>query len=64
MKYLIKTAEEQRWTIWYVADADSADEAEKMVKNGEWNKASEVDGEYDETTYREILEIEPYNENA
>lgn len=32
MKYLVKIAEEQRWTIWYVAEADSADEAEEMVK--------------------------------
>lgn len=63
MKYLIKTAEEQQWTIWYVAEADSADEAEEMVKNGEWDKAYEIDGEYDETTYREIVEIEPYNED-
>ena len=35
MKYLIKATEEQQWTIWYVAEADSADEAEEMVKNGE-----------------------------
>jgi len=63
MKYLIKATEEQLWTIWYVAEADSADEAEEMVKNGEWDKAYEIDDEYDETTHREILEIEPYNED-
>lgn len=63
MKYLIKATEEQQWTIWYVAEADSADEAEEMVKNGEWDKAYEIDGEYDETTHREIVEIEPYNDD-
>lgn len=63
MKYLIKAAEEQIWTIWYVAEADSADEAEEMVKNGEWDKAYEIDDEYNETTHREILEIEPYNDD-
>jgi len=63
MKYLIKVTEEQRWTIWYVAEADSADEAEEMVKNGEWDKAYEIDNEYNETTHREILEIEPYNDD-
>ena len=63
MKYLIKATEEQRWTIWYVAEADSADEAEEMVKNGERDKAYEVDDEYNETTYREVVEIEPYNED-
>ena len=63
MKYLIKATEEQRWTIWYVAEADSADEAEEMVKNGEWDKAYEIDDEYNETTHREILEIEPYNDD-
>lgn len=62
MKYLIKATEEQQWTIWYVAEADSADEAEEIVKNGEWDKAYEVDCEYNETTYREVEEIEPYNE--
>ncbi len=64
MKYLIKVTEEQQWTIWYIAEADSADEAEKMVKNGEWDKAYEIDGEYDETTYREVVEIEPYNDGT
>lgn len=63
MKYLIKTTEEQRWTIWYVVEADSADEAEEMAKNGEWNKIYDIDNEYNETTYREILEIEPYDED-
>ena len=63
MKYLIKATEEQQWIIWYVAEADSADEAEEMVKNGEWDKAYEIDDEYNETTHREILEIEPYNDD-
>ena len=62
MKYLVKAAEEQQWTIWYVAEADSADEAKEIVKN-KWGKAYEIDDEYNETTHREILEIEPYNDD-
>lgn len=63
MKYLVKATEEQRWTIWYVAEADSGDEAEEAVKNRELDKVYEIDDEYNETTHREILEIEPYNDD-
>ena len=59
MKYLVKTTEDQVWTTWYAVEADSADEAKKKyVDEGEI-----YDEEYDYTNGREVLEIEPYNED-
>ncbi len=58
MKYVVKANEEQSWTTFYLVDAESGDEAESKVNRGEWDE--ELDSEYNETTYREIFEIEPY----
>lgn len=60
MKYVVKAIEEQSWTVWYLVEAESGDEAKSKVYGGEWDE--ELDNEYNETTYKEVIEMEPYNE--
>lgn len=63
MKYLIKTIELETWTHWYTVEADSGDEAMERFKKGDWLHIVDFEEEYEETTDREIVDIEPYGED-
>lgn len=60
MKYLVRTREEELWSMEYVVEADSADDAEDLALSGDY---LDLYDEYLETTSREVLEIEPINED-
>jgi len=61
MKYLVRTREEELWSMEYIVEADSGDDAEDLVLSGDYLDL--INDEYLETTYREVLEIEPINED-
>ena len=63
MKYIVRSRETEVYDFRYIVEADSADEAEQKVKDAQWEDVETIDDEYQETVDREILEIEPYNEN-
>ena len=64
MKYIVKSRETEVYDFRYIVEADSADEAEQKVLDGQWEDVETIDDEYQETVDREILEIEPYNEDV
>lgn len=65
MKYLVRTDEEQYWNILYSVEADSADEAEQIVRDRDWNRMEEIDSDFIETGDINITDIEPpYNEDV
>ena len=63
MKYIVRSRETEVFDFRYIVEADSTDEAEQKVLNAQWEDVEMTDDEYQETVDREILEIEPYNED-
>lgn len=63
MKYIVKSRETELYEFHYIVEADSADEAEKKILDCEWESVETIGDEYCETVDREIVEIEPYNED-
>lgn len=60
MKYFIKTAETEIYNREYIVEANSGDEAEELIYNGEATVNNEI---LDYTDDIQILEIEPYKTN-
>lgn len=60
MKYVVRVDEYQIWNTWYLVEANSADEAEDIF----YEEGGEIiDDEFDSIDDREVVSIEPYNEN-
>ena len=58
MKYVVRVREEQIWTVLYVVDANSADEAsETYYENGEIYSDS-----FEDVDNRIVLDVLPYEE--
>lgn len=65
MKYLVRTDEEQHWNILYSVEANSADEAEQIVRDRDWSRMEEIDSDFIEIGDINITDIEPpYNEDV
>ena len=62
MRYYIKTRETESWNMSYAVEAESRDEAIQKILNCDWADVDNIDDEYIETIDREILEVEPINE--
>lgn len=60
MKYFIKTVETEIYNREYIVEANSGNEAEELIYNGEAIVNNES---LDYTDDIQILEIEPYKEN-
>ena len=60
MKYYVKTSETELWTRSYVVEADSGDEAIERLKSWDSDYIDELNDEFCGVDYREILEVEPY----
>ena len=60
MKYFIKTVETEIYNREYIVEANSGDEAEELIYNGEATVNNES---LDYTDDIQILEIEPCKEN-
>lgn len=63
MKYLVKTRTTEIWYHWYEVEADSADEANKIVCTNFPHYMRNFDEKFVETDNEEILEIEPFDDN-
>lgn len=63
MKYIVKTMETESYVYEYMVEAESGDEAKEKVLGPDWTGVKNIDSDYLETFDREILEIEPYNED-
>lgn len=57
MKYIVKTVETEIYNREYIVEANSGDEAEELIYNGEATVNNEI---LDYTDDIQILEIEPY----
>ena len=64
MKYIVKTRETESYAYEYEVEAESGDEAREKVLGADWSDVENIDSDYLETFDREILEIEPYNEDV
>ena len=62
-KYLVRSRETESYEFRYIVKAASGNEAKQKVLDGDWNDIETIDDNYLETLDREILEIEPYNED-
>ena len=62
MKYLVKTLETELWNRWYEVEADSKDEARKVLRTWNYPQVKEHSEDYIETTDIEYLEVEPYED--
>lgn len=63
MKYIVKTRETESYAYEYIVEAESGDEAKEKISGSDWTDVETVDSDYLETFDREILEIEPYNDD-
>lgn len=63
MKYIIKTRETESYAYEYIVEAESGDEAKEKLLGSDWTDVETVVSDYLETFDREILEIEPYNDD-
>lgn len=64
MKYIVKSRETESYIYEYIVEAESGDEAKEKVLGSDWADVENIDSDYLETLDREILEIEPYNEDV